>query len=87
MFKVQKKLNNFLFNIDKIFNETTYDFTSIQLFDFMLKKFFSKNVATNFRVAQRIIRFEVTNVIFFNQMYSKLQYDRKHQSFYMKIDD
>ena len=78
MFKIQKEFNNSIFNINKTFNEFAYDFISIQFFNFMLKKFFSKDVSTNFRVAQKIIRFKIIDAIFFDQMYSKLQYNKKH---------
>ena len=103
MFRLQRHFNNFHSVITrKTFNETSYEFTSLQFlnmlrqfatFDFTddLKEFFAidnrKSFAeTSFNVAARA-RFEVIDVIAFAQMTSKYYYDRKHQLLFIKIDD
>ena len=103
LFRLQRHFNNFHSVITrKTFNETSYEFTSLQFlnmlrqfatFDFTddLKEFFAidnrKSFAeTSFNVAARA-RFEVIDVIAFAQMTSKYYYDRKHQLLFIKIDD
>ena len=91
MLKIQRKLNNSLISIERTLNETFYDFISIQSFDFMSKQklFFIVDVAfeADFRFAQRIIRFEIIDVIIFDQMQFKFHYDNNHKSLFMKINE
>ena len=103
MLKLQRHFNNFHFVIiHKTFNETFYEFISLQFlnmfrqlvtFDFIddLKKFFAidnrKSFAEIFFNAIIRVRFKIIDVIAFVQMINKYYYDRKHQFLFMKIDD
>ena len=103
LLKLQRQFNNSHFVIiRKTFNETSYEFTSLQSLNMLrqlatfdltddLKESFAIDnrksfVKTSFNVVARV-RFEVIDVIAFAQMISKYYYDRKHQILFMKIDD
>ena len=86
LFKLQRVLNNSVVSNDHTSNEVIYGFTSA-LSNLMPQSSFVVVDVVDLRTTQRIVRFEMTDVIVLNQMYSKFVYDRKHQSFYMKIDD
>ena len=66
-------MNNVSINIDKIFNETIYDFILTQFND--LLKFFANTIAQLI-----IIRNKIIDVIVFAQMNVKFYYDRKYYS-------
>ena len=103
LFKLQRHFNNFHFVIiHKTFNETLYEFISLQFLNILrqlltfdiiddLKFFFAihsrKFFAKKiFNVVARV-RFEMIDVIAFAQMISKYYYDCKHQFLFMKVDD
>ena len=93
LFKIQRHFNNAFFTIIiKTFNETAYDFTSIQSFDLWrqtidLKKSFDVDekffADVSFFVVVRA-KVKIANFIVFVQMSVKHHYDKNHQSFYMK---
>ena len=92
-FKIQRHFNNAFFTIIfKTFNETAYNFTSIQSFDLWrqtvdLKKFFNvdeKFFANAFFFVVVRAKVKVADFIVFAQMSVKHHYDKSHQSFYMK---
>ena len=103
LFRLQRHFNNFHSVITrKTFNETSYEFTSLQSLN-MLRQFATSDLTDDlkesfvidnrksfaeisFNVVTRA-RFEVTDVIAFAQMTSKYYYDRKHQLLFMKTDD
>ena len=78
LFKLQRVFNNNVLNIDHILNEIVYDFTSIQSSLISISIVVVDIVSINIRVVQRIIRFEIIDVIALNQMFAKLNYDKKH---------
>ena len=82
-------MNNNVFNIDHTFNETIYDFISVQSNLMSQSSFveFEQSVVVDLKIVQRIICHEIVDVIVFDQMFVKFDYDRKHQSLYIKIDD
>ena len=82
-------MNNNVFNIDYTFNETIYEFISIQsnLISQSSLAEFEQSIVVDLKIAQRIIRHEIVDVIVFDQMFVKFDYDRKHQLLYIKIDD
>ena len=84
---IQREINNFSTNINKNSNEIFYDFISMQFFDLILQKFFAIDTLVDFYIARRIIRSKTIDAIAFNQIYFKIQYNKKHQFFFMKIDD
>ena len=86
VFNIQRDINNFSTNIDKSSNEIFYDFISILFFDLILQKFFA-NTFVDFHIARRIIRSKIIDVVVFDQMYFKFQYNKKHQFLYMKINE
>ena len=82
-------MNNSVFNTDHTLNETIYEFTLIQS-NLMSQSSLAESeqsVVVDLKIAQRIIRHEIVDVIVFDQMFVKFDYDRKHQSLYMRIDD
>ena len=88
--RIQRILNNLIVNIDKTFNEVSYDFTSTHSKNLLSK--FVANVSLTFssivyRFVQRIIRIEIIDAIVFAQMHVKYYYDKEHASIFMKIDD
>ena len=104
LLKMQRHINNNQFSvIFKIFNETTYDFTSIQLLNFWksltivenlvvdLKKSFVAEARKFFTNAFFFVvdkaKVKITDFIVFAQMNVKYYYDRKHQLMFIKIDD
>ena len=87
MLKLQRVFNNNVVNIDHTFNEIVYDFISTQSNLISLQQFAKFIVVVDLRVAQRIVRAKINDVITLSQMYFKLKYDRKHQSLYMRVDD
>ena len=82
-------MNNNVFNIDHTFNEAIYDFISAQsnLISQSSLAESEQSIVVDLKVAQRIIRHEIVDAIVFDQMFVKSDYDRKHQSLYMRIDD
>ena len=78
MLKFQRVFNNSVVNIDHTFNEIVYDFTSTQSNLIFLQQFAKFIVVVDLRVAQRIVRAKINDVIILSQMYFKLKYDRKH---------
>ena len=74
------KLTNVV--IDKIFNETIYDFISIQVLNLLKISISLKSFAKVFRICLKI-----TNFIAFAQMKTKYHYDRKHHSLFLKIEN
>ena len=87
MLKLQRVFNNNVVNINHTFNEIVYDFISTQSNLIFLQQFAKLIVVVDLRVAQRIVRTKINDVITLSQMYFKLKYDRKHQSLYMRVDD
>ena len=90
MSRIQRIFNNIIINIDKTFNEIFYDFTLSHSRNLLSKSL--ANVTLTFssivyRSTQRIIRFEIIDVIAFAQMHAKYYYDKKHASIFMKIDE
>ena len=85
--KIQRAFNNNVSNTDYTSNETIYDFISTQS-DLVSQSTIDQSVnVVDVRVARRIIRVDIVNVIILDQMFSKAIYDRKHQFLFMKIDD
>ena len=89
-FRIQRIFNNSIVNIDKTFDEVSYDFTSTHSKSLLSK--FVANVSLTFssivyRFVQRIIWIEIIDVVVFVQMHVKYYYDKKHASIFMKIDD
>jgi hypothetical protein len=79
---IQSRMNNFIITLDKTLNEIVYEFISIQSIDFThikntskLEKFFT------------FTRKQVVDVVAWTQMTMKFNYDRKHQSLNMKVDE
>lgn len=83
--KLQRALNNSVASTGHTPNEVAYGFTPAQP-DLMPQQP-SAAAAADLRTAQRIIRAEVADAIALGQMYSKQDYDRKHQPLYMKVGD
>jgi hypothetical protein len=82
---IQSHMNKSTCSLDKISNEIVYDFISIQSFDFT-----TSNQTTSFVFTQDNqirIRKKIFDVITWSQLQIKQNYDRKHQSLFMKIDD
>ena len=87
LFKIQRAFNNSVSNIDYIFNEAIYDFTSTQS-NLISQSIIDQTInVVDVRVARRIIRVDIVDVIILNQMFNKAIYDKKHQFLFMKIDD
>ena len=101
--RLQRHFNNSHFvTIHKTFNETFYEFISLQslnmlrqlvtsdLIDDLKESFAADNrksfAKISFNATTRV-RFEMIDVIAFAQMINKYYYDRKHQFLFMKIDD
>ena len=90
IFRIQRIFNNFIINIDKTFNETFYDFTSTHSNDLLLKSLANVVLilsSTVYCSTQRIVRFEIVDVIAFAQMHVKYYYVKDHASIFMKTNE
>ena len=88
--RIQRILNNFIVSIDKTLNETFYDFTSTHSENLLSKSLADVALissSTVYRSTQRIVRFEIVDVIAFAQMHAKYYYDKDHASIFMKTDE
>ena len=82
--RLQRDFNNFISN-DITFNEIAYDFISIQAIALM--KSFADDNDLSRKNRRMIARAKIFDAIVFAQMNIKHQYDDKHQSLFMKVDD
>jgi hypothetical protein len=72
-------MNNIICSLDKTLNEIIYDFSSTQSWDLL------ENFKTSNNSAQ--IRKKIANSLIWTQLQMKHQYDRKHQSLNVKVED
>ena len=86
LLKLQRALNNNVFNNDHTFNEIVYNFTFVQL-NFVSHHDIIDVLFSNIRVARKFIRLKMTDVIALKQMYAKFIYDKKHKSIFIKTNN
>jgi hypothetical protein len=79
---IQFQLNNFVAAHEKIFNEMMYDFISIQSEDMIRKN--STNIS---QLNSTTLRKQVIDAIAWTQMIMKINYDHKHTSLNMNVED
>ena len=86
LLKLQRTLNNNIFNNDYTFNEIVYDFILVQ-FNLVFHYDIIDVSFSNIRVVQKLIRSKMIDVIVLKQMYAKFIYDKKHKSIFIKTSD
>ena len=90
VFRIQRIFNNFIINIDKTLSETFYDFISTHSENLLSKSLADVVLtlsSTVYRSIQRIVRFEIVDVITFVQMHVKYYYDKNHVSIFIKTNE
>lgn len=76
---IQKCFNNFVYSIERIFNESVYDFTLTNSTNFTKNLVSKTNFILETNLSTHVICQKIINVIIFSQFIFKYHYDQKHK--------